>query len=187
LQVQCGPLKIGDRGARRYVTDAILSVPRVRLEPDGVLGLAGEETILDAHHRRHPLRKNEDGAHGISIGFTSHYAAMQARFGPHLALGCAGENLIVETDRRVRPEEVAAGLLLLDRQGRLRGRLTNVIVAPPCRPFTGFALGHRTVAPEVFKASLQFLDGGTRGFYATWVGENGPAVVTIGDQVALAD
>jgi hypothetical protein len=187
LQVQRGPVKVGDKGARRYLTEPILPFERVQLEPEGVVGLRGDETVLDAHHRRHPLRKNEDGAHGISVGFTSHYAAMQARFGTHLTLGCAGENLIVEADRRIYPEDVAAGLLVLDPLGHLKGRLTHVIVAPPCKPFTGFALGYRPVAAEVLKASLQFLDGGTRGFYCTWSGENGPAIVTLGDLVALAD
>jgi hypothetical protein len=112
---------------------------------------------------------------------------MQAQFGNHMTLGCAGENLIVEAGRRIQPEEVAAGFLVLDPRGRLKGRLANVVVAPPCKPFTAFALGYRTVAAEVLKASLQFLDGGTRGFYCTWSGENGPAIVTLGDQVALAD
>lgn len=186
LQVQCGPLKVGEKGAQRYLTEPILSVERLQVEREGVIGLVGNETVLDAHHRRHPLRKNEDGVHGVSLGFTSHYAAMQARFGNHITLGCAGENVIVEAARRIHPEEVAAGLLVLDPRGRLKGRLANVVVAPPCKPFTGFALGYRTVAADVLKASLQFLDGGTRGFYCTWYGENGPAIVTVGDQVALA-
>ena len=59
------------------------------------MGLAAEGEILDAHHRDHPLHKNDDGVHGVSVGFTSHYGVMQQRFGPHPVLGSAGETLLV--------------------------------------------------------------------------------------------
>jgi len=50
----------------------------------------------DVHHRAHPRTKNEDGVHGVSLGFTSHYALMRNRLrGAHHAR-CAGENIIVE-------------------------------------------------------------------------------------------
>src|SRR2546426_4214324 len=52
--------------------------------------------------RSHPNTKNEDGAHGVSIGFTTHYALMRERFGDRLTPGCAGENVLVETARRDR-------------------------------------------------------------------------------------
>lgn len=65
--------------------------------------------------------------------------------------------------------------------GPERVRLKVLQVAHPCRPFTGWALGGR-VESEVLKENLQFLDGGTRGFYC--VGE-GLGTVHMGDQVVL--
>ena len=182
LQVQRGPLKIGERGAKRYVTDPIVALERLRVTGDGVVGLDGDDELLDVHHRTHVLGKNDDGAHGVSVGFTSHYQTMQQRFGPHMHVGCAGENLIVETSRRVEPEEAEGGFLILDAAGREKGRLINIAVAHPCKPFTGFAHRHDAVPAEVFKESLEFLDGGTRGFYGTWEGE--AAVVQLGDLLA---
>jgi len=105
LQVQRGPLKVGKKGAQRYVTEPIAVLERLRVSPDGVVGLDGGEEILDAHHRAHSLRKNDDGVHGVSVGFTSHYRAMRQRFGGHMRVGCAGENIIVEATRRLRVDQ----------------------------------------------------------------------------------
>lgn len=182
LQVQRGPLKVGEKGAKRYVTDPIAVLERIRVSRDGVVGLDGGEEILDAHHRAHVLRKNEDGVHGVSVGFTSHYRAMQQRFGGHLRVGCAGENIIVEASRRMEPVEVRAGFVILDSAGREKGRLVDLAVAHPCKPFTGFAHRGEAVPPEGFKESLQFLDGGTRGYYCTWVGD--PTLLEKGDLLA---
>ncbi|MBI2071745.1 MAG: hypothetical protein HYW06_01195 [Gemmatimonadetes bacterium] len=182
LQVQRGPLKVGEKGAKRYVTDPIAVLERIRVSRDGVVGLDGGEEILDAHHRAHVLRKNEDGVHGVSVGFTSHYRAMQQRFGGHLRVGCAGENIIVEASRRLEPVEVGAGFVILDSAGREKGRLVDLAVAHPCKPFTGFAHRGEAVPPEGFKESLQFLDGGTRGYYCTWAGD--PTLLEKGDLLA---
>ncbi len=183
LQIQLGPLKVGEKGAKRYLTDPITVVPRLQLTRDGVAGLEDGREVLDAHHRAHPLRKNDDGGHGVSVGFTSHYRDMQARFGAHLAVGCAGENIIVEAARRLEPTEVAAGFMILDPSGREKGRLVDLAVAHPCKPFTGFALRNAAVAPEVFKESLQFLDEGMRGFYCTWGADI--TVIERGDLLAI--
>lgn len=183
LQIQRGQLKVGEKGAKRYLTDPIMAVPRLQLTRDGVTGLENGREILDAHHRAHPLHKNDDGGHGVSVGFTSHYRAMQARFGPHMAVGCAGENIIVEAAQRIEPAEVAAGFVILDASGREKGRLVDLAVAHPCKPFTGFAHAKEAVAPEVFKESLQFLDQGMRGFYCAWAAD--ATVIEQGDLLAL--
>lgn len=182
LQVQRGALKLGEKGAKRYFTEPITPLERIRVSRDGVVGLNGNDEILDAHHRSHLLRKNEDGVHGVSVGFTSHYHAMQQRFGGHMLVGCAGENIIVETTRRMAHAQIEAGLMILDAAGHEKGRLVDIAVAHPCKPFTGFAHRGEAVPPDAFKQSLQFLDGGTRGFYCTWDGE--PAVVQLGDLLA---
>lgn len=182
LQVQLGPLKIGEKGAKRYVTDPIAPLERIRVTRDGVVGLDRDRELLDAHHREHVLHKNDDGVHGVSVGFTSHYRAMRQRFGDHMRVGCAGENIIVEVSRRAEAAEVAPALVILDAAGREKGRLVDVVVAHPCKPFTGFAHRGEAVPTEVFKESLRFLDGGTRGFYCTWAGE--PTVIERGDLLA---
>lgn len=184
LQIQRGALKVGEKGAKRYLTDAIMIVERLRLTGDGVTALHAGQEMLDAHHRQHELRKNDDGLHGVSVGFTSHYREMQQHFGPHLTVGCAGENIIVEAARRVQPDDVASGFVVLDASGREKGRLVDLAVAHPCKAFTGFAHRGEAVAPDVFKQSLQFLDGGTRGFYCTWA--NGATIIERGDLFAVA-
>jgi hypothetical protein len=183
LQIQRASLKTGDKPDRVYDPAPILSVPRLAVTGDGALGLGPESAwVVDVHHRAHPATKNEDGEHGISVGFTSHYAAMRDHFGERLATGCAGENIIAETSRRLSYNDVKAGLLVLDDSGREVLRLTVVQVAHPCRPFTGWALGKR-VEREALKEHLQFLDDGMRGYYCV---AEGAGMVSVGDTLALA-
>jgi len=180
LQIQRSSLKTGEKPNRTYDPTPLLSVPRLHIAPDGVLG-GGDAWIVDVHHQAHPETKNEDGLHGVSLGFTSHYAAMRERFGERLVVGCAGENIIAAADRPFTYDDLADGVAILAPDGHERVRLKVLQVAHPCRPFTGWALG-KQVAPEVLKENLQFLDGGMRGFYC--VGE-GAGTVEIGDRLAL--
>lgn len=186
LQVQRSTLKTGEKPDRTYDPAPLLAVPRLNVTPDGVLGAGPEDTwVVDVHHRAHPHTKNEDGLHGVSVGFTSHYAAMRSRFGERMVVGCAGENVIVEADRMFTYEELAGGegiaIVAPGPDATERVRLKVLQVAHPCRPFTGWALGRR-VEPDVLKAHLQFLDNGMRGFYC--VGE-GSGTVALGDRLVL--
>lgn len=184
LQIQRGSLKRGEKPTRVYDPAPLLSVPALNVSPDGALGASPHEAdtwIVDVHHRAHPRTKNEDGLHGISIGFTSHYMAMQEHFGKRLAVGCAGENIIATVDRRFTYDELAGGVAILSAEGTERVRLKVLQVAHPCRPFTGWALG-KQVEPEELKKHLQFLDNGMRGFYC--VGE-GTGTVSLGDSIAI--
>lgn len=182
LQIQRGSLKRGEKPARMYDPAPLLSVPALNVTPDGALGGTPDGTwIVDVHHRNHPFTKNEDGLHGISLGFTAHYAAMREHFGDRVAVGCAGENIIATSERRFSYEELANGVAILSPEGKERVRLKILQVAHPCRPFTGWALG-KTVEPEALKQHLQFLDNGMRGFYC--VGE-GTGTVALGDSVAI--
>ena len=182
LQIQRSSLKTGEKPTRVYDPGPLLAVPRLMVTPEVVLGGADDGTwMVDVHHRTHPETKNEDGLHGVSLGFTSHYGAMRERFGDRLVLGCAGENIIVAADRPFTYDDLSGGVAILAPDGRERVRLRVLEVAHPCRPFTGWALG-RQVEPDVLKSHLQFLDGGMRGFYC--VGE-GEGTVSVGDQIAL--
>ena len=181
LQIQRSSLKTGEKPTRVYDTSPLLAVDRLAVGPDGVLGQGdGGAWLVDVHHRAHPQTKNEDGAHGVSLGFTAHYGEMRDRFGDHITIGCAGENIIVETAGRVTPADMACGVALLGNDGRELARLEVLDVAHPCRPFTGWALGARVEA-AVLKEQLQFLDGGTRGYYCRGLAAG---IVSLGDRVA---
>ncbi|HMH83265.1 MAG TPA: MOSC domain-containing protein [Gemmatimonadales bacterium] len=182
LQIQRSSLKTGEKPTRVYDPAPLLCVDRLAVGPDGALGEAPDGSwLVDVHHRAHPRTKNEDGEHGVSLGFTSHYAAMRDRFGQRITLGCAGENIIVATDHRISFEDLEHGVALLGSDGPELARLEVLQVAHPCRPFSGWALGG-TVESDVLKETLQFLEGGTRGFYCVGVGTG---IVAVGDRVVM--
>jgi hypothetical protein len=182
LQIQRSSLKTGDKPNRSYDPAPLLAVAQLAISADGVFGSAEDGAwIVDIHHRAHPQTKNDDGLHGVSLGFTSHYDEMRRHFGGRLEMGCAGENIIATADRRLTYEELERGVAILSPTGEERVRLRVLQVAHPCRPFTGWALG-KTVEPEELKRHLQFLDNGTRGFYCQ--GER-PGTVALGDTVAV--
>jgi len=180
LQIQRASLKTGERPHRSYDPAPLRTVDRLSVAPDGVLGAGNDGAwLVDVHHRAHPATKNEDGLHGVSVGFTAHYGAMRERFGERLTLGCAGENLIAQTERPLRFEELAGGLAVVTSGGRERVRLRLLEVARPCRPFTGWASGG-VVESQVMKEHLQFLNDGMRGFYCL---AEGTGIVELGDLV----
>lgn len=182
LQIQRSSLKTGVKPERVYDPAPLLSVDEIWVSPEGILGRdAAGAWVVDVHHRSHPQTKNEDGLHGISVGFTGHYDAMRERFGERISAGCAGENMIAENTGRLSLEQLSGGLAILAPDGTERLRLDVLQVAHPCRPFTGWALGRR-VEPEALKAHLQFLDNGTRG-YRCQTGVSG--VVAVGDVLVL--
>jgi MOSC domain-containing protein YiiM len=179
LQVQRASLKVGPREARAYDPAPLLAVPTLRLGPDGVVGLpdAGQP-IVDVHNRQHPTSKH-NAVNGVSVGFTTHYLAMRERFGPHLADGIAGENVVVETERDFRSDDLRGTLVIG------QARLSAIVAAEPCEPFSRFALAGQADGPADPRIAdaLRFLRHGTRGYYATVAAE---AVVRLGDPVYLA-
>lgn len=188
VQVQAQPLKVtgpGESGRRRYEPTPITSVAGLRLESGGVRGL-GDAVVLDVHHRDHP-RSRFRGDNGISIGFTEHYAVMRAALGPHVADGIAGENILVASTQVWTEAELAGGLLVATADGPVQ--LDRVLVAAPCVEFSRFCLGLDPAArpDRRVTAALQALDGGVRGFYATWAPASDAAlpgpVIRPGDRV----
>jgi hypothetical protein len=183
LQIQRSSLKTGEKPDRVYDPAPLLSVPRLAITPDGALGEAADGSwVIDIHHRAHPATKNADGQHGLSVGFTGHYAAMRERFGGRIRAGCAGENIIAESAQRWSFDDVSRGFAVLSTAGDEVARLRVLQVAHPCRPFTGWALGRR-VDPEHLKESLQFLDEGMRGFYCV---AEGAGIITVGDRLVVS-
>ncbi|HVH67771.1 MAG TPA: MOSC domain-containing protein [Gemmatimonadales bacterium] len=182
LQIQRNSLKTGEKPTRVYDPGPLLPVERLAVGPDGALGMAPDGSwVVDVHHRSHPHTKNEDGVHGLSLGFTSHYDQMRERFGERITPGCAGENILVAAQGRFTLEHLESGVTLLDVAGRELARLDVLQVAHPCRPFSGWALG-KMVDSDVLKETLQFLDDGMRGFYCQGLGAG---ILSVGDRVVI--
>jgi hypothetical protein len=182
LQIQPSPLKAGEKPHRTYDPSPLMAVERLALTAQGALArLPNGDAVLDVHHTAHPHSRNNGGKNDLSVGFTAHYAAMRERFGSHLADGCAGENILVETDRAVELVSLAQGLVVQPQGNAAPVWLAAARVAAPCEPFTHYALGSAVEAAEL-KQALQFLEKGMRGFYFGWEGE-GEVTVAVGDTV----
>ncbi len=184
LQVQRYSMKQGNDQHFWYDTGSLAWVPELEATPDGAVGFTESgEAIVDVHNRSHPQSRRRV-ANALSIGMTSHYAAMRARFGPHVVDGVAGENFLVEAGREQTIDDVKAGLVIVNAEGE-RVDLVRVEIAEPCLKFSRFVLG---MAPEEaggphVTVALKFLRNGRRGFYATY---DGPAVrVKVGAQMYI--
>lgn len=182
LQVQTSSLKCGERPRSWYNPEFIRPVPTLRLDDGGVTGLDGED-VADVHHRDHP-RSKWRGENGVSVGFTGHYARMRDRFGSHLVDGIAGENILVDAHREFAEEEVARGLVIVGTFGPIE--MAAVQHAPPCVEFSKFCASYAfdQRANAVIADTLQYLNLGMRGFYATLAeGSLSPVTIAIGDAV----
>src|SRR5262245_35324768 len=167
LQVQTASLKRGERPNRVYDPAPLRAVRELRLTPLGAAGITEEgETLLDVHHRDHPASKHEPGRE-VSFGFTSHYRKMRGEYGEQVAIGCAGENILLDSDRVYRLEDFAAGLELRSAASGASVRLDAVIIADPCVEFSRFSLGDPAASPQDVTPVLQFLAEGTRGYCCT--------------------
>ena len=180
LQIQRSRLKLGEKPNQYYDPSALLSINELTLTPRGAFAIVNGEMILDIHHTDHPHTRNSDGVNDLSIGFTSHYEAMRERYGDHLFDGCAGENILVAIDSRADLTQLQNGLLIQNGDTASAVRLTNLLVALPCAPFSKFA--SRSDDPHTVKQALQFLDHGTRGFYCV---VNQEATIKVGDEVVV--
>jgi hypothetical protein len=171
LQVQTASLKRGEKPHRVYDPSPLRAVKELRLTPRGAVGIAeGGEALVDVHHRDHHASKHEPGRE-VSFGFTSHYGKMRGQYGDGLVTGCAGENILLESDRVWRLEDFASGLELRSAASGAAVRLDAVIVADPCVEFSRFSLGDPAASPQDLKPVLQFLGEGTRGYCFTPAGE----------------
>ncbi len=184
LQVQVAPLKQGEKPHRWYDPGPITAMSALRLEPSGVVGLDAGAEFGDVHHMLHPTSRFR-GENGVSVGLTGHYVRMRERFGDHLPDGIAGENILVASDRTLTETDVASGVVIATTAGLVD--LTAVIAAPPCVEFSRFCAGYGLGQPSDRRITetLQFLDEGTRGFYATLADDQGKPVIEIGDLVYL--
>jgi MOSC domain-containing protein YiiM len=173
LQVQRGRLKPGERGSRVYDPAPLHEVDALHVSAAGCLGRSGDAWLVDVHHAAHPDSRHTPHA-PVSLLTTGSYRALRERFGPHLADGVAGENVLVDSDRVLADEVARAfsiGAVLLE----------SVAPAEPCVEFARWCarLGPDASAREDLIALL----GGARGWYGVPVAG---AVVSLGDVVRLA-
>ena len=184
VQLQRSSLKQGQRPQRYYNPAPLLVVERLLLAPAGVSAVsAAGESIIDVHHAGHPESKNRLGTNGISIGFTSHYDAIRDRYGAHLTDGCAGENILVESDHVWSIDQLGVALMIQCADGQIVA-LADLITAAPCVEFSRFAhLSAEPLTSDQLRTTLQFLDGGMRGFYARLADGQGDAEIRAGDRV----
>ena len=179
LQVQRVGLKVKGVG---YDPRPILSVGEAAVGALGVAGHSEGSWVLDVHHAAHPQARG-GGNRGVSIGFTSHHAAMVERF-PLTEFGVSGENLIVESRRMWSLGDLADGVVIEAAAGGIA--LRSPRVAAPCAEFTSFLLGRGHVARrDEISAEMAFLDGGTRGFVVDASHLRRPAIVRVGDPVRI--
>jgi hypothetical protein len=185
LQIQVDSLKSGERPNQIYSPANIRPAATLRLTPQGVVGVPADGPILlDAHHESHQVGKNR-GDNGVSLNFTSHYGRIQERFGERLAMGDAGENILVETAESFSLDQLGNSVYIQTTGGETI-TLQQISVAAPCEPFSRYCLDLGSRPPAaVMKATLQFLDNGTRGFYATLAGET--AEIQVGDWVFIGN
>jgi hypothetical protein len=187
VQLQRSSLKQGQRPQRYYDPAPLLLVERLRLAPGGVSAVgADDEPIIDIHHAGHPETKQRQGLNGISIGFTSHYRAMRARYGAHLNDGCAGENILIQSDHIWSIDDLGPALVIGRADGQMVA-LDGLIVAAPCVEFSRFAhISADPLTADQLRTTLQFLDGGMRGFYARLADGQADTDICAGDRVFVA-
>jgi hypothetical protein len=176
VQVQQSTLKVpAEAGAAhpvRYDPGPLIEVRALLLTSGGAVGvLDSGDQVIDVHHIEHPNSKNAERVNDLSLGFTTHYAAMRDRFGAHVEDGIAGENVLVASDRPFTLEDLLAGVVIETADGE-RVVLDRISVAEPCVPFTRFSLGLGPTESSGTPVTdgLRFLRDGRRGFYATYDG-----------------
>ncbi len=184
VQIQRSSLKIGQKPHRYYDPSPLLIVNALLLSTRGVIGVTAEgEEIIDVHHADHAASRNRS-VNALSMGFTSHYQSMRIHFGPHLLDGCAGENMLVETEDEQELARLEHGIAIQSAKTGQIVHLTDIIVAAPCVEFSQFAAcDSMPLAGERLKEALQFLDHGKRGFYMTLAPQQEPVAIQAGDIV----
>lgn len=184
VQIQRSSLKMGEKPTRIYNPAPLLVVDSVSVNAHGVTGLIADGgQIVDVHNAQHPNTKNQ-GINGVSVSFTGHYHKMRGQYGPHLIDGIAGENILIEADRKFLLDDLGIRLAFENAQTGEIAYLDDLMVAAPCVEFSHYVnkanLVSSPLPADQLKATLQFLNDGIRGFYAT---PFSTAAIQAGDRV----
>lgn len=165
-QLQPDGLIIETPTGELYDPSRLMAASHLTLTPQGIETATPEgERVLDIHHLEHPGKAYDDDDL-VCIGFTSHYAAMRARFGAHMQDGAAGENIIIDAQKEIWPEDLGQRIAIKNKQTGQISFLEVTRFAAPCAEFSHFAAhsqDKRMPAKEL-KDTLQFLGKGRRGF-----------------------
>jgi len=185
VQVQPSGLIVESSNGEFYDASRRVEVEKLIITSLGIEAttVSGEH-VLDIHHMNHPGKKygNDDL---VSMGFTSHYAAMQERFGAHMVDGAAGENIIIEYDREVWLDDLGQQVVIENADTGKKTYLDVLKFAAPCEEFSHFVADsqHERLPPDELKATLQFLNNGRRGFLLVLSEGQETATVQAGDRV----
>ena len=184
VQVQPAGMVIETPAGDFYDVTRRVEVERLIITASGIeADLANGEHVLDIHHMEHPDKAYKDDL--VSIGFTSHYAAMRARFGEHMQDGTAGENIIIASDREIWLEDLGQQVLIENSETGQQTVLEILRIARPCNEFCHFVANsqHARLPAEELKSTLQFLDHGRRGFLLALAKGQSACTVQAGDRV----
>lgn len=164
--------------SRRVEVDSLI-ITALGIEADTAAG----EHVLDIHHINHPDKAYKDDL--VSIGFTSHYAAMRQRFGEHMQDGAAGENIIIAYDGEVWLDDLGQQVGIENTQTGQQTLLDILRIATPCNEFSHFAASsqHARLPAMELKSTLQFLNNGRRGFLLALAEGQETATIQAGDRV----
>jgi hypothetical protein len=188
VQIQRSSLKLGERPLRVYTPAPLMKVECIALTNPGVFGSVNGDWVVDVHHALHPHSRNTNGFNGVSFNFTPHYAEIRDRFGDFLVDGCAGENILIESDSGYTLGELGTQLAFQSPNSNSLVYLDRLRVAAPCVEFSHYVnkadLASNPLSAETVKTTLQFLDDGRRGFYA---GIPQAGMVSVGDLVFAVD
>ena len=185
VQVQPSGLIIETPSGSFYDASRRVEVESLCITSRGIEAITPEgEQVLDIHHLDHP-DKAYDNNDLVCIGFTSHYERMRARFGDHMVDGIAGENIIIEYEQEVWPEDLGQQIAFENTNTGRRALLDVVSFAAPCEEFSHFAANsqHERLPAEKLKATLQFLGNGRRGYLLVLSDNQEPVTVRSGDRV----
>lgn len=144
----------------------------------------GGEHVLDIHHMDHPNKEYDDDDL-VCIGFTSHYNAMRTHFGDHMVDGIAGENIIIDFNQEVWPEDLGQRIAIENAETGQLALLDMESFAAPCQEFSHFAAQSQDekLPADELKSILQFLGNGRRGFLLVLSKNQGEVTVKPGDKV----
>ena len=185
VQVQPSGLIIETPSGSFYDASRRVEVESLCITVRGIEAITPKgEHVLDIHHIDHP-DKAYDNNDLVCIGFTSHYEGMRARFGDHMVDGIAGENIIIEYEQEVWPEDLHQQIAFENTNTGRRALLDVVSFAAPCEEFSHFAANsqYERLPAEKLKATLQFLGNGRRGYLLVLSGNQEPVTVRSGDRV----
>jgi hypothetical protein len=99
--------------------------------------------------------------------------------------GIAGENIIIDFDEEVWPEDLGKQIAIENANSGELTQLDLVSFAAPCKEFSHFAAQsqHKKLPADELKSILQFLGNGRRGYLLVLSENQEEVTVQPGDKV----